>query len=191
MLIWVSIYAILVTNTHRQVGGLYFIQYVRVTGCIGYTTVQLTNQIGAENTAINGGTNITTVCTFNDTLLVYQCDNTYSYEFVSLFPLDTIVSCQIQAYTELFQYCGLNGTTNEAAGRFFDKPPERGPETNLDQQYAGVCTSGCTNTECMCNSNYGGALCGLSVSTIRPVTVERNGQDVTVGFVFLRSLPLY
>ncbi len=157
-----------------DMGKKYFIEVVSLDEC-GDPEVQLSNEVGKPGSSV--------VCTFNSTYQHYNCSSTLAYQYVVLKNLDPsyYATCTLEAFEgPFYHYCGQNHTINPFAGRFFDIPAYRGPTKNLDQQLVNVANFGCTNTDCMCNSNYGGALCGLGVSAIRPTEILRQGQVISI-----------
>ena len=157
-----------------DMGFRYIIYFVRVKGCLGYNTVSLSNEIGRTDETID--------CTFNSTTQYYDCPSEIGYQFVVLDQgrvLDYEL-CTIEAYQEQYLYCGANHTVNPYAARFFDIAAYRGFRKSLENQDMLVATYGCTNTDCMCNSNFTGPLCGVGVSSIRPETIEIDGVSSVV-----------
>lgn len=154
-------------------GFLYFIdmgikvfgKYIMLKNCESDETTQvyLSNEVGKSESSFE--------CLWNGTFQYYYCDTPLSYQFVAISNI-AIAVCDVIVQNQFFNYCGQNHTVNQFAGRVFDNSDYRGPNLNLDNQFAGVANFGCTNTECMCNSNYGGAQCGAGVSSYRYVATS-------------------
>lgn len=153
-----------------DMGERYFINFIEFTDCGNEfpTLVRVTNDISTESSVD---------CEYNATSLYFQCSSSLSHQFVVY---QGSLECNVAAYESLFQFCGANGTSNIFAGRFYALPVYRGRFNNLLQQYTGVANFGCTNTECMCNTDWGGALCAAGVSSIRDTVITVNDVQETV-----------
>ncbi len=151
------------TFYYINMGQKYFIYFISLTNCGTPTSVQLSNEVGKTIASLS--------CTLNTTSLLYDCPSILAYQYVVLQDPD-IESCIVKAFERNFEYCGANNTINSFAGRMFDIPTYRGIDKNIDLQKVNVANFGCTNTDCMCNSNFGGELCALRVSSIRPTIIE-------------------
>ncbi len=143
-----------------------FIAFAHVGGCTGVSLVQLSNELARPDATVD--------CTYSEEMVRWECPTLLAYQFLVL--QDGSLACTVEAYERDFEYCGANDTVNVFSGRFFDIPAYRGTNKNLEPQYWGTANFGCTTTDCMCNSNYGGALCALRVSSVRPVQVQRDGE---------------
>lgn len=73
-----------------------------------------------------------------------------------------------------YKYCGMDYSINPYSGRIFDIYQYRSNTKHLENQYMEVSTYGCTNTDCMCNSDYGGKECRVKTSSIRKIKVKRD-----------------
>lgn len=151
-----------------NLGGRYFINFVEFSGCNVPTLVRVTNDISTESSID---------CSYNATSMFFECSSSLSHQYVVY---QGSLECTVAAYQTLFQFCGANGTANIFAGRFYALPVYRGRFNNLLQQYTGIANYGCTNTECMCNTDWGGALCAAGVSSIRNTIITVNDVQETV-----------
>lgn len=151
---------------------LYFIKWIRITGCLGMGQVIISNNLQSPNA--------THICTYNSTLSLYFCDSVISYQYVAVTGITSSLGCKIEAYERYYSYCGANQTVNTFSGTFYSISAYRGPSLNLLNQPMETAIKGCTNTECMCNSQYGGPLCGYRVSSIKPYIIERDEEQVTI-----------
>lgn len=144
----------------------FFIHYIKVVGCEqdSSTEVYLSNEVGKPDSSIQ--------CIYNGTIDYYECGGTLAYQYIALSSITISDSCKVNAYFELFEYCGKNETINPFAGEFFNIPSYRGPKLYIENQYYGVANYGCTDTECFCNSNWGGPKCAAGVSSLRYRTVD-------------------
>lgn len=162
---------------YTNMGFKYFIRYVRVkAACGAVTEVTVSNYVGRESES--------EVCVYTDTEangdMNYECAPTEAYEYVTLKGWNTVVGCSLEAKEENYKLCGYENTTNAYSGRFFDIAAYRGFGKSLENQDMFMSTLGCTNTDCMCNSNYTGPLCGVAVSSIRIEDVEIAGVKTQV-----------
>lgn len=143
----------------------YFITTIKLKNCGLIEYLKLSNEVGKDAASVE--------CTFNGTLYYHKCDTSTreAYQYIVI-KNGNAETCQIKAYEEDYVFCGANNTINPFSGRFSDIETFRGPQKNLEQQFLGTANYGCTNTDCMCNSNYGGKKCALKTSSIRPVFIK-------------------
>lgn len=158
------------TFTYIDLGERIFIAYVRITNCPIPYFVQATDFPGLNSTSFN--------CVWDSIHQLWECPSTASRRYVSIFGEDTL-SCTVQTYTEMFQYCGQNDTVNQFAGAFPDIPSFRTNILSLYPQPATMARFGCISTKCYCNSDYGGVKCRSRVSSIRE-TVVTSSTDANV-----------
>ncbi len=154
-----------------DMGSKYFISHIKFTNCTLPTLVQISNGIAQPDAS--------STCVFNSTIQYFVCSSIVAYRYI-VFQGDSVLECRVDANEQYYQYCGYNHTVNPFAGRFYAIPAYRSATKNLLQQYVGVATFGCTNTDCMCGPNWGGKLCAAGVSSIRETEVEIDGVLETV-----------
>lgn len=157
------------TFTYVDLGTVIFVRYIRIRACETQTSVQISNDPGVD----------ILLCPFNSTSQLYECPETLARRFVVLVGSNSL-ECYVQAYDEMFQYCGANDTINPFAGTFFNIPLYRSNFINEFQQYAGIATFGCTNTDCKCGPNNGNEKCRTAVSSIRETTIQVDGLEVSI-----------
>jgi hypothetical protein len=160
-----------ITYLYVDMGQRYNIQIVNVTLCGTVTAVWVSNEVGKPS--------VSELCVYNASRLLYECDPVVNYRFVYLVGATYQEYCTIQAYTQDYIACGRNETVNPYSYRFLDIAEYWGPAKFILDQPLGLTLFGCTSTECMCNSNFGGKECGLGVSSIRDVEIERDGVTIS------------
>lgn len=154
-----------------DLGQKYIVNYINVSNCVFPSFVQISNSPGVDSSS--------TTCVYNGTIRYFVCEPSEAKQFIVL-PATTSVQCTIKAYERIFQFCGANHTVSNFAGRFFAIPAYRSNSINLLQQPLTMSSFGCTNTDCMCNSNYGGQLCAARVSSIRETTIFYENEIIPV-----------
>lgn len=140
----------------------YLVRYVNITNCGLPSVVYLSNSAGLDGSSIS--------CGYNSTTRYYDCFPSVALQYIVLTGVESL-SCTVRAYTTLFQYCGANNTVSVYAGRFYAISAYRSNSINLLSQPLTTASFGCTNTDCMCNENYGGKLCAAKASSIRETTI--------------------
>lgn len=140
----------------------YLVRYVNITNCDLPSVVYLSNSPGLDATSIT--------CNYNGTTRYFDCFPTVALQYVLLIGASTL-SCTVSAYETLFKFCGANHTVSLYSGRFYAISAYRSNSINLLSQPLTTASFGCTNTDCMCNSNYGGELCAAKVTSIRESTI--------------------
>lgn len=140
-----------------------FQMYIELTRFCGEQTslqVYVSNQVGKSSESVE--------CLFDARIGAYVCATALAHQYAVVRGIEDITdSCVLYTYPQFFEYCGYNNSVNVFAGRFFDIPAYRGPNKYIEDQSFGTANFGCTTTECMCNSLYGGAKCAAGVSSLR------------------------
>ncbi len=144
-------------------------------GDVSVLRVYVSNQVGKSSESVE--------CIFNNVLGVYVCPTTLAHRYSVVSGITTITdSCSLYTYDKYFEYCGYNNTVNVFAGRMFDIPAYRGNTKYIEDQSFGTANFGCTTTDCMCNSLYGGAGCAAGVSSLRYFPTLRDELKLTQFF---------
>lgn len=158
----------------------YFVRYLALTDCALDTPatvpVWLSNEVGKDSDSL--------LCAYSysaNDIDYYDCgESELAWEFVFVDGVGDPVNCEIRATRYNFTMCGESERVNAYSGRFFDIPPYRDNQATILPQYANFSTHGCTNTACMCNSNWTGPSCAIGVSSIRPTTILVDGEEQIV-----------
>lgn len=140
----------------------YLVRYVNVSNCELPSTIYLSNSPGLDGTSIT--------CSYNTSIRFFTCIPTVGLQYI-LLPGIGSLSCTVGAYDTLFSFCGANHTVSLYSGRFYAISAYRSDSINLLSQPLTTASFGCTNTDCMCNEDYGGKLCAAKATSIRETTV--------------------
>ena len=104
----------------------------------------------------------------------YECSNPSNTEmvFVLVGTVESVGNCNIKAYTLDFEPCGYY--TNPRAARFFANERYQGEDFLIFRDTVTVryASTGCTATECMCDSNHMGPLCNYKVTAMIVETID-------------------
>ena len=147
---------------------------VQIKTNITYVALDLRTYIDHVTIQRNGDCNVVNVsvsdtlfdyppCTFNATANRWQCSMWGS--FISIFTSNNNPVCYFAAFTDDFPPCGFN--TNPTAARFFSNEVYRAYLYYTELQPLRFAKHGSTNTECFCDPNHTGRICGVGVSSYR------------------------
>ncbi len=149
---------------YRDIGFKTVMHYVRLTNCGNQATIKVwvSDEVGKSVSSV--------LCPFSKQLDIYVCPVTKGYQYVVIGNVVLTDACEAEAFSELFEYCGLNGTVNPFAGAFYRIPAYLGPKKFLLPQFVGVANFGCTQTDCTCSPDFAGKNCRTGISSIRYIS---------------------
>ena len=157
-----------------DIGERKFIQNINISNCDGlFNRVQVANALDD-----------TVDCTFSNQTKLYHCQTPIAHQFIYIFPSSSVTeltdleTCLVKSYEgTYFEACGPPANVNPFSGRFYELPAYRSTELNIYEQLLNQSNYGCTNGECMCDTDKGGKECRVGVSSLRSGAKYYCGQE--------------